>query len=182
MLLATRPSVKRVERFLEEQEAQVFSYEQVGATRADPPPGFTIDHNRVRLGGDSMFGRAKVALARWKMFDLGWLNLHRADTPIEAGRVVAAIASHFGFWSMNACRIVYVIDETERFGFAYGTLPSHAEIGEERFMIELRDGGAWYDILAFSRPHGLARFGYPLTRALQKRFARDSMRAMRAAI
>ena len=41
------------------------------------------------------------------------------------------------------------------------------------------DGSVWYDILAFSRPnHALAKLGKPFSRALQKRFARDSKRAM----
>ena len=71
-----------------------------------------------------------------------------------------------------------------RFGFAYGTLPDHAEKGEERFSVEWHheDNSVWYDILAFSRPnHPLARLGLPLTRRLQRRFARDSKRAMVAA-
>ena len=37
-----------------------------------------------------------------------------------------------GLWWLNACRIVYVVDEAgpvTRFGFAYGTLPGHAGSG-----------------------------------------------------
>ena len=44
-----------------------------------------------------------------------------------------------GLWWLNACRIVYVVDESgpiSKFGFAYGTLPGHVESGEERFLIE----------------------------------------------
>jgi uncharacterized protein (UPF0548 family) len=91
---------------------------------------------------------------------------------------------HFGFYSLNACRIVYVVDEKgplTRFGFAYGTLAEHAESGEERFMVEWnRDQDrVWYDILAFSRPKKiLARLGYPLSRLLQRQFARASKAAM----
>ena len=85
---------------------------------------------------------------------------------------------------MSACRIVYVLVEPRRFGFAYGTLPAHVERGEERFLVEwCADDSVWYDILAFSRPnHWLVRLGYPITRLLQKRFARDSMRVMQAAV
>jgi uncharacterized protein (UPF0548 family) len=36
------------------------------------------------------------------------------------------------------CRIVYVIDEPDRRGFAYGTLPGHPERGEEAFIISRR--------------------------------------------
>jgi uncharacterized protein (UPF0548 family) len=98
------------------------------------------------------------------------------------------VARICGVWWLNACRIVYVIDETgpvQRFGFAYGTLPDHAETGEERFMIEWdrADDSVWYDILAFSRPrHWLARLGYPFSRLVQRRFARRSAEAMQRAI
>jgi uncharacterized protein (UPF0548 family) len=63
-------------------------------------------------------------------------------------------------------------------------LPDHAETGEERFAVELQpeDETVWYDIYAFSKPNGLARLGYPISRRLQKRFARDSQQAMRRAV
>lgn len=94
----------------------------------------------------------------------------------------------FGLWWLNASRIAYVVDEvgpTVRFGFAYGTLPGHAESGEERFLIEWdrADDCVWYDILAFSHPnYFVTRRGYPLVRRLRKRFARDSAAAMLKAV
>jgi uncharacterized protein (UPF0548 family) len=121
------------------------------------------------------------------MFSLGWVELFHRDTPIEAGRTVAILIRHFGFYSLNAARIVYTIDdagEIERFGFAYGTLTEHGEIGEERFSVEFHkaSGEVWYDLYAFSRPGSLlAKLGYPLSRYLQKAFARDSKHAMASA-
>jgi uncharacterized protein (UPF0548 family) len=79
---------------------------------------------------------------------------------------------------------VYVFHEERRFGFAYGTLEDHAEKGEERFSIEWSDDNSvWYDILAFSRPRQWqAQLARPISRALQKRFARDSKAAMVRAV
>ena len=91
------------------------------------------------------------------------------------------LARHYGFWSLNAAHIADVIEESgevERFG--YGTLPGPGERGEERFLIEWsrEDDSVHYDVFAFSRlNHPLAWPGYPLTRALQRRFARDSKMA-----
>jgi len=87
-------------------------------------------------------------------------------------------------WFLNAARIVYVIDEPRRFGFAYGTLPGHAERGEERFLIEwLTDDTVWYDLDAISRPrYWAARVAYPVARRLQRRFARLSKASMAAAV
>ncbi|GAC1667602.1 MAG: hypothetical protein NVS9B4_23480 [Candidatus Acidiferrum sp.] len=121
------------------------------------------------------------------MFNMPWMDLCWPDTPIDAGASVAVLVAHLGFWSLNACRIVYVIEEQgslEMFGFAYGTLPDHAEHGEERFTVEFNseDQTVWYDLYALSQPSAIARLAYPFTRALQKRFAIDSMSAMQRAI
>ena len=121
------------------------------------------------------------------MFDMPWIDLCWPDTPIEPGATVAVLVSHLGFWSLNAARIVYVIDDrgsSEGYGFAYGTLPDHMERGEERFTVEFNtdDQTVWYDIYALSRPSTLARLAYPLARTLQKRFARDSGAAMQTAV
>ena len=147
-----------------------------------------LDHNRALLGhGEPAFRAACDALRRWRMFPAPWALIQPAETPIEEGRVVAMLAHALGLWWLNTCRIVYVLDEAapvRRFGFAYGTLPRHVERGEERFSVEwLADDSVWYDIRAFSRPRYWAtRLGYPVARALQRRFVRDSKAAMHAAV
>lgn len=170
------------------QRNRTFSYREVGHSRRGAPAGYTADQHRVRLGeGRAAFARAVEALRSWTMFDLGWVSVHPAAAPLEPGTTVVIRIRHYGFWSLNACRIVYLVDDegpVVRFGFAYGTLPDHAERGEERFTVEWHhgDGSVWYDIHAFSRPnHPMARLGYPLARLLQKRFVRFSKRAMACA-
>jgi len=66
-------------------------------------------------------------------------------------------------------RVVYVVEEPNRRGFAYGTLPGHPESGEEAFVVELHNAGVvTFTITAFSRPATrLARAGGPLGRAIQ---------------
>jgi uncharacterized protein (UPF0548 family) len=187
VLRITRPTAQDVSAFLEAQRAATFSYAEVGASRSGAAPaGYTTDRNRIQLGvGDDTFRRAAAALREWKMSSLGWTSIHPNARPIAPGETVALVAQHYGFWSLNACRIVYVLDEEvggiQCVGFAYGTLPEHAMVGEERFTIEWRasDDSVWYDLYAFSRPaHPLAKLGYPVARRLQRRFARESKRAM----
>lgn len=187
MFLYSRPSDAEIDRFLKERETDVFSYPDVGGTRGLPlPSGYNVDHNRVRLGaGEDDFERAKAAIRSWEMFNVPGLELISSDTPIEPGRSVALLAHHLGFHSLSSCRIVYVIDEPDRFGLAYGTLTEHVEIGEERFSVEFHRATdeVWYDILAFSRPgHVLVKLGYPYGRYLQKRFAVGSKAAMARAV
>jgi uncharacterized protein (UPF0548 family) len=185
MFLFRKPSMAAIRAFLDSQACLDFTYQGVGATLAEPPPGYSVDHTRIRLGaGRSTFAAAQAALRSWEHFRLGWVEPCWPDTPIEAGKVVAVLARVYGLWCLNACRIVYLVDQEEpvrRFGFAYGTLPDHVESREERFTVEWRqqDDSVSYDILAFSRPNQLlVRLGYPLVRKLQKRFARESAAAM----
>ena len=185
MFLVFKPKQERIRDLIAAQRDLPFSYPEVGATRTSTPQGYTVDHNRVKLGvGKECFQRAVKAIRTWKQFDLGWVEAVPADTPIELNATVGVLTRHFGFWSLNVSRIVYLIDERgaiEKFGFAYGTLTSHVERGEERFTVEwhLDDDSVWYDILAFSRPNQLLiRFGQPIARLLQKRFAKDSLQTL----
>lgn len=182
VFLLTRPSRAAIETFIAAQSRTQYTYAEVGATRGSLPSGYDIDHNTVVLGkGATTFRRAANELRSWRMFDLGWSELFQPMTPIEPGATVAVLFRHFGFWSLNAARIVYTFDEERRFGFAYGTLEDHAETGEERFSIEWsrENDVVSYDILAFSRPRQwLAAVGKPIARALQRRFVGDSKAVM----
>ena len=191
MFLSRKPSEETVARFIASQQALPYSYAEVGATQdaatADRLIGYNVDHNRVMIGkGEETYQHAVSALRSWRQFELGWVTVVPPGKPLEIGTTVAVQTKTFGFWSLNAARIVYLIDERSaqdaRFGFAYGTLPDHVERGEERFSVEWRaDDSVWYDIYAFSRPkHPLVRLGFPVTRMLQRRFVRDSLAVMNA--
>ena len=188
MFSLTAPSEDEIRRFISNQKDSGFSYSEIGASATAAPTGYNLDHTRVRLGrGEVTWRHAARAIRAWQMFSMPWVNLHWPSAPIQVGTVVAVSVRHLGFYSLNACRIVYVVDEegpTKRFGFAYGTLAEHAESGEERFTVEWDDqDSVWYDILAFSRPRQrLAKLGYPLSRSLQAKFARASKAAMLQAV
>jgi uncharacterized protein (UPF0548 family) len=100
---------------------------------------------------------------------------------------VAVVVRTLGLWSINPCRVVYTFHErgeVERVGFAVGTLPGHAERGEERFSVEWHqaDDSVWFELLACAGPnHWLAWLGYPGLKLVLHRFGRGALRAMRAA-
>ena len=127
----TAPSEAEIRRFISKQKDSGFSYPEVGASATAVPTGYNVDHNRVLLGrGEATWQRAVEAIRAWRMFSMPWVNLHSPSAPIQVGTDVAVSVHHFGFYSLNACRIVYVVDEDDpmkRFGFAYGTLAEHAE-------------------------------------------------------
>jgi uncharacterized protein (UPF0548 family) len=182
------PSAEVVAEFLRMQENVAVSYAEVGESRNGSPAGYELDHNRTQIGnGERDFVAACEALREWRMFPSPWTKISPARSPLREGTVVAMQAYALGLWWLNACRIIYLVNDpspVRRFGFAYGTLPAHVEQGEERFSVELHpDGSVWYDIRAFSRPrYWPVRLAKPLARQLQRRFVRESLNAMREAV
>ncbi len=186
MLSIRKPTTEVIRRFLDTQRPLDFTYPDVGATNSQPPRKYIVDRTRKCLGtGEEVFRVAREALRNWRQMELGWLNVWPPDAALQEGQTLAIVARSLGIWFVNACRIVYEIDEENQFGFAYGTLPGHVATGEERFLVE-RDsetGEVWFDILAFSRPrHFLARWGYLYVRRVQKYFGRSSAKAMENAV
>jgi uncharacterized protein (UPF0548 family) len=180
-----KPTKSQIAAFIEGQKGLPFSYPEVGGSRVGGPPGYDADRYRTLLGrGEATFRAAVDALKRWEMFNVGWLELESRGQSPAVGATIAILARPLGLWSLNASRVIYVLNEdgeTTRWGFAYGTLPEHAECGEERFLVEWhrKDDSVWYDLFAFSRPNSLlVRLGYLYARRLQRRFARDSTAAM----
>ena len=185
MWSSTRPTPEHLRRLIASQATLDLTYPQAGITETGTLPGYNVDDNRVVLGrGTEVFAAACEALRQWRQFPSPWTNIWPLPTPIAVGQTVAIVARAFGLWWANVCRIVYVVDEPGRFGFAYGTLPLHVERGEERFMIERHeDGSVWYTIRAISQArYWMVRMAYPLTRRLQRRFARDSLAGIKAAV
>ncbi|UWZ81905.1 DUF1990 domain-containing protein [Occallatibacter riparius] len=154
-----------------------------GLTATKPPWGFAHDVSLSQIGkGESAFARARLAMEQWAEFDLGWVRVANPTADVRKGELVAVEAHTVGLWSLNLSRIVETVNTPDRIGFLYATTALHIEEGQERFLIELdrSSGRVLYLIEAVSRPrHLLARLGWPLGRAMQSRFRRDSHARMR---
>jgi uncharacterized protein (UPF0548 family) len=181
MIFLKIPNDLKVSTFVNNQANNSFSYAPLLGTKKAQIEGYDNDFAKAKIGkGASDFAKAKAKIYAWEMFPSAWTKIMPEQQPIAVGTTVAMFARFGGLWWRNACRIIYVIDEPRRFGFAYGTLPSHVERGEELFLVEwLDDDSVEYSIKAFSQPrHVLAKIAYPVMRLLQAKFRKDSMNAM----
>jgi uncharacterized protein (UPF0548 family) len=151
-----------------------------------PPRGFVHDISQSELGrGRLAFEAARDALLQWRPFDLGWVRVVNPGAKIAPGQLIGVQAHTAYLWSVNLSRVVQLLDSPTRFGFLYATTALHVEQGQERFVIDFDPSteSVSYLIEAVSRPrHPLARLGYPFSRAMQHRFARDSHARMREAV
>lgn len=176
-----------MQRYLASERSSPFSYAEHLATLGTMPSReYAVDEYGTSLGrGEACFARARAALMRFANYPPAWTTVltDGEREPCE-GLVFVAHIAHFGFHSMNSCRVHRVFDEPGlRYGFVFGTLLGHEEQGEESFFVT-RDPSTdevRYDVRAFSRPRGaLARLGAPFARSLQRRFHVDTCAAMRA--
>ncbi|AUN40728.1 DUF1990 family protein [Tsukamurella tyrosinosolvens] len=157
-----------------------FTYPEVGATRGTAPgDAHAVRAERVVGHGPEDFAAVRDAILGYGMQRGAGLRV-RASTPTAAvGTVLVLTTPLFGPIRIP-CRVVYVLDEPDRAGFAYGTLPGHPESGEELFSVELRPDGAVVAVVAaFSRPgRWYSRLGSPVARALQAVMTRRYLAAM----
>lgn len=172
-------SRKSLELALVRARAAAPTYEAVGATeRTTLPDGFQHDRQDLRLGDASAFDRAKEGLRRWQAHVGAGARVF-PDDGIAAGGTVLVLLGLGPVQIIAPCRIVYVVDDPDRFGFGYGTLPGHPERGEESFVVERNGDATAFHITAFSRPAGIvAGVGAPVVRRLQVRVTGRYLRAL----
>lgn len=79
--------------------------------------------------------------------------------------------------------VVYVIDEPDRIGFAYGTAGDAPEAGEESFILERRDDDTvWLTVRSILEPAGgIRRLTAPLQRRRRRKLTTRQLRALHPA-
>jgi uncharacterized protein (UPF0548 family) len=157
-----------------------YTYSEVGAT-ANPtlPPGYR-HLNRARVLSGLTFDRAAEQLMSWQLQERSGLRV-AASSAIAMPDAVVLMRLGLGPASLRIpCRVVYTVEEADRVGFSYGTLPGHPERGEELFLLErAADGQLRLNISAFSRPATwLARAGGHATRRMQSLMTNRYLRAL----
>jgi len=163
---------------LSDLAALPLTYTEVGATAGPLPAGYHHVQKSAVIGrGRSRFEQAAEKGLRWGMLRGAHL---RVDATSEVAGVGSEVIVHLG--PVRApCRVVYVVDEPDRRGFAYGTLPGHAESGEERFVVRYDPATdeVYAEVTAFSR-HATwwSRLGSPVTSVAQRVITDRYLRAL----
>lgn len=143
------------------------TYARAALAAGSPSAGFRVlRRDRALAAGD--FDSAADALMSWRVHSRAGLRVAVSSPQVRTDEVVV-LTLGIGRLGLRApCRVVEVIDEPERRGFVYGTLPGHPERGEESFVLHRGDGSMRFTIEATSQPATLlARLGGPITRRVQ---------------
>ena len=180
-----RPTDDQLAALLERCPTDRLSYEPIGASldASAAAPGLHRRRWTTALPGADAFDRGADALRTWAVQRGSGLAV-AADGPIAVGTNVAlGVPLPVGFVDAT-CRIVAVVDEPNRYGFAYGTLSVHPARGEEAFVVVRDDDGAVrFDVDAVSSPRQvLARLLPPVADRLQDAAVRRYLSAMVLAV
>jgi uncharacterized protein (UPF0548 family) len=175
-----RRSRAEIERRVAAVVAAPTTYDHVGSTLGVAPPGVAVLHLERVVPGD--VSAAAAALARWAAHD-GIGARVVPDGPPTVGATVGIAVPAGPLELLVVDRVVAVVDEPGRAGFAYGTLPGHPERGEELFLATAAGPGTVrLEVVAHSRPAGMAALAPPVVRALQRAAARRYLVAWAAAL
>lgn len=182
-LVLGRLSASRAADVLERAERAELTYGPIGGTFDTGPSEADLHMERVLGAGGGDFAAA-VECYRALGSQRSVAGVWPEDATAELGATIL-ISLRFGPVTVLAVdRIVAIIDEPRRWAFAYGTLPGHAEVGEEAFIVEHRpDDTVVAKVVAIAHvalPG--ARFLQPLLVPIQRRFARRYLDAVAAAV
>jgi uncharacterized protein (UPF0548 family) len=162
--------------------AAELTYHEVGATAGDHfPAGYHQLTRSETIGhGRQVFSAASDAVMHWQVQRRAGLQVS-ASSPRVAANAGVILGLGIGPLRLQApCRVVYIVEEPRRTGFAYGTLAGHQESGEEAFIVEHhRTDAVSLTITAFSRPATrLARIAGPLGTIAQRQITRRYLRTL----
>ena len=154
------------------------TYPDVGATAAALPDGYAYVRMSRRIGsGRQRFEQAAEQVMRYGMLRGAGL---RVSASTEVAQVGSDVLGRLGPF-VAPCRVVYVVDEPNRRGFAYGSLPGHAVRGEEMFGVRYdpADGAVYSEVVAFSLPATWwSRLGAPVLSVVQRLVSRRYLSAV----
>ncbi len=134
--------------------------------------------------GDDVWQRASHDVLHWEVKTRSGFTV---DTPgpVVAGQRVKITAHFFGFKVVEPVEVIAVVQEPDRAGFSYRTLPGHPVSGEEAFIVHRDRGGIGDEVhltirsLTKAAPQRPWRALFPLLLRIQKVVRKRYLRALR---
>jgi len=130
--------------------------------------------------GEAVWERSARGVLAWRVKTASGFTVDPAG-PVSPGDRVLVTAHLLGARIVEPVEVVSVVEEPDRVGFAYRTLPGHPVSGEEAFVV-VRDGDETHLVIrsltraASEQPW---RALYPLLRLVQLVVRRRYLRALR---
>ncbi len=145
------------------------------------PAGFRRHEATALVGhGDETWRRVAHDVLRWRVKTASGFRVE-ADGPVAVGQELRVTARMLGLAVVEPVRVVAVVDEPDRVGFAYRALPGHPVRGEEAFIVHRAGDGILFTVRSLTAPAARQpwRALHPLLRVAQAVARRRYLRALR---
>ncbi len=162
------------------------TYDAVGATApaerswTAAPAGYRRYETTTCVGsGDDDWAWASMAVLHWAVKTRSGFEIDGAERAYLGGDVTL-LARIGPFRLREPARVVAVVEEPSRCGFAYGTRAGHPVCGEEAFVVHRSaDGSVWLTLRSLTRPGaGAWRLAFPAVLVAQLWYRRRYQRAL----
>jgi len=130
--------------------------------------------------GDAKWEQAAFDVLRWKVKTASGFSVD-APGPVSQGDDVIVTANICGVTVVEPVEVLSVVQEPDRVGFAYRTMPGHPVRGEEAFIVHRHGDEVQLTIRSLTRaaPQQPWRLLYPLLLIAQQVARRRYLRALR---
>jgi uncharacterized protein (UPF0548 family) len=166
--------VRRDRRVLD-LDSLPLNYDCVGSTCPSSgtwtrqPSGYRRYEETIVIGrGDTEWTAAAGALMEWEIKTRSGFQVAPASKATE-GQSYCLTASIGLFDVREPIRVVTVVAEPDRRGFAYGTLEGHPVSGEEAFIVHRNEDNVLLTVRSLTRPSsGAWRIAFPALLVAQR--------------
>lgn len=143
--------------------------------------GFRIFESTVVVGeGEELWRRASTDILHWKVKTRSGFRVG-SPGPVSDGERLLITAGALGLTVTEPVEVVEVVDEPQRVGFAYRTLPGHPVSGEEAFVLHREGAKVLLTLRSLTRaaPQQPWRALFPLLLVAQRVVRRRYLRSLR---
>lgn len=130
--------------------------------------------------GDAVWNRAARDVLRWRVKTASGFTV-ASPGPVSRGDRVVVTARLFNMTILEPVEVLDVVEEPDRVGFAYRTLPGHPVNGEEAFIVHRHGGEVRITVRSLTQaaPQQPWRALYPLLKVAQRVARRRYLRSLR---
>ena len=130
--------------------------------------------------GDPVWERVAHEVLRWRVKTASGFSVG-SPGPVSRGERVVVTAHCFGVAVVEPVEVVAVVQEPDRIGFAYRTLPGHPVSGEEAFIVHRNGAQVHLTVRSLTRaaPQQPWRALFPLLQIAQRIVRKRYLRALR---
>lgn len=130
--------------------------------------------------GQRVWEQARSDVLTWQVKRRSGFNVN-ATGPATAGKEMNIVVNVLGFKIVEPVKVLHVVQDADRVGFSYSTLPGHPVSGQEAFIVWRKDNDVFLTVRSLTRSASTQPWKaiYPLLRLARRVVRRRYLNSLR---